>query len=80
VVHGSWQYTDEGILDRTHLRFFTRSSMIALFESSGFEVVTLEGINPTGSLKFKLMNLLTFGRWSYMRYLQFAIRARVRGQ
>ena len=80
VVHGSWEYTDEGILDRTHLRFFTRSSMIALFEDCGFEVASLEGINPTGSLKFKLMNLLTFGRWSDMRYLQFAIRARVRGQ
>ncbi len=80
VVHGSWEYTDEGILDRTHLRFFTRSSMIALFESCGFEVAGLEGINPTGSLKFKLMNLLTLGRWSDMRYLQFAIRARVSGE
>ncbi len=77
VVHGSWEYTDEGILDRTHLRFFTRSSMIALFKGCGFEVDSLEGINPTGSLKFKLMNLLTLGRWSDMRYLQFAIRARV---
>ena len=67
-------------MDRTHLRFFTRSSMMALFEDCGFEVASLEGINPTGSLKFKLMNLLTFGRWSDMRYLQFAIRARVRGQ
>ncbi len=77
VVHGSWQYTDEGILDRTHLRFFTRSSMIALFEDSGYEVESIVGINPTGSLKFRLLNLFTLGRWSDMRYLQFAIRARL---
>ena len=79
VVHGRWEYTDEGILDRTHLRFFTRSSMIALFEDGGFAVESVVGINPTGSLKFKLINGLTLGRWSDMRYLQFAIRARVRG-
>lgn len=76
VVHGRWEYTDEGILDRTHLRFFTRSSMIALFADCGFTVESVTGINPTGSLKFKLVNLLTLGRWSDMRYLQFAIRAR----
>jgi SAM-dependent methyltransferase len=80
AVHGRWEYTDEGILDRTHLRFFTRSSMIALFEEAGFAVESMVGINPTGSLKFKLMNLLTLGRWSDMRYLQFAVRARVRGE
>jgi len=80
VVHGSWEYTDEGILDRTHLRFFTRSSMIAMFQGCGFEVASLEGMNPTGSLKFKHLNLLTLGRWSDMRYLQFAIRARVTGE
>jgi 2-polyprenyl-3-methyl-5-hydroxy-6-metoxy-1,4-benzoquinol methylase len=80
VVHGSWRYTDEGILDRTHLRFFTRSSMLELFADCGLQVESIVGINPTGSLKFKLLNLLTFGRWADMRYLQFAIRARVRGK
>jgi len=76
VVKGSWEYTDEGILDRTHFRFFTRSSMLNMFERCGFEVQQITGINPTGSLKFKLMNLLTLGQWSDMKYLQFAIRAR----
>lgn len=80
VVHGRWEYTDEGILDRTHLRFFTRSSMRALFRDCGFQVDAMTGINPTGSLKFKLVNLLTCGRWADMRYLQFAVRARVCGE
>lgn len=75
VVHGRWDYTDEGILDRTHLRFFTRSSMKRMFQESGFQVDSMHGINPTGSLKFKLMNLLTFGRWADMKYLQFAVVA-----
>lgn len=78
AVHGRWDYTDEGILDRTHLRFFTRSSMIGLLTGCGFDVVKTEGINPTGSAKFRLANLLTLGRWSDMQYLQFACLARVR--
>ncbi len=80
VVHGRWDYTDEGILDRTHVRFFTRSSMVSLFTGCGFVVESVAGINPTGSLKFKLLNLLTLGKWSDMRFLQFAIRARIQGE
>ena len=37
------------MLDRTHLRFFTRSSMQELFEGAGFVVEHQEGINPTRS-------------------------------
>jgi GT2 family glycosyltransferase/ubiquinone/menaquinone biosynthesis C-methylase UbiE len=36
---GRWDYADEGVLDRTHLRFFTRVSAIELVEGCGFEVV-----------------------------------------
>lgn len=78
VVHGRWEYVDEGILDRTHLRFFTRDSLRRLFEAEGFTVQRMQGINPTGSLKFKLVNLLTLGRWADMRWLQFACVARPR--
>ena len=76
AVHGRWDYTEEGILDRTHLRFFTRSSMTRLLEECGFGVEAAIGINPTGSVKFRLVNLLTLGRWSDMKYLQFACLAR----
>jgi len=76
AVHGRWDYTEEGILDRTHLRFFTRSSMIRLLTECGFVVEAAVGINPTGSLKFRLVNLLTLGRWSDMKYLQIACLAR----
>jgi 2-polyprenyl-3-methyl-5-hydroxy-6-metoxy-1,4-benzoquinol methylase len=76
AVHGRWDYTDEGILDRTHLRFFTRSSMVRLLEECGYSAVNSVGINPTGSVKFGLVNLLTLGRWSDMKYLQFACSAR----
>ena len=38
LLGGSWEYRDAGILDRTHLRFFTRKSALALFEKTGYAV------------------------------------------
>lgn len=78
AVHGRWDYVEEGILDRTHLRFFTRSSLAVLFRDAGFTVERIQGINPTGSLKFRLVNALTLGRWADMRWLQYACVARLR--
>ena len=37
-----WQYRDWGILDRTHLRFFTKSTMVELFETCGYSVTAIE--------------------------------------
>lgn len=38
LFKGRFEYTNEGILDRTHLRFFTRSSAIDLAQSSDAKV------------------------------------------
>lgn len=38
ILHGEWRYVSAGILDRTHLRFFTRKSCQRMLEEGGFEV------------------------------------------
>jgi len=38
LLNGQWNYTDTGILDRTHLRFYTLTSWIALIANVGFTV------------------------------------------
>jgi O-antigen biosynthesis protein len=38
VLQGHWEYTDEGPLDRTHLRFFTLDSAAALLRDAGYQV------------------------------------------
>ncbi|MBK9436395.1 MAG: class I SAM-dependent methyltransferase [Chloracidobacterium sp.] len=40
-----WKYEESGILDNTHLRFFTKKSIIRMFEEHGYKVVRIEGIN-----------------------------------
>lgn len=78
VQDGKWEYTDKGVLDRTHLRFFTRRTMPGLFEPAGLTVERLEGINGVRRFppKYALINWLTLGGLEDARYLQFACVAR----
>jgi O-antigen biosynthesis protein len=39
LLEGRWDYAELGILDRTHLRFFTRSSLIKLFSDAAYQVM-----------------------------------------
>jgi len=41
VLLGRFEYADRGILDRTHLRFFTRNSLLRLLAESKLEVIAL---------------------------------------
>jgi SAM-dependent methyltransferase len=38
LIRRDWRYADEGIMDRTHVRFYTRKSAERLFEEAGFVV------------------------------------------
>jgi SAM-dependent methyltransferase len=38
LLRGEWRYTDAGIMDRTHLRFFTLRSARRLLSDCGFQV------------------------------------------
>jgi 2-polyprenyl-3-methyl-5-hydroxy-6-metoxy-1,4-benzoquinol methylase len=71
IIRKDWEYKDEGILDSTHIRFFTKKSMIRIFEEAGMEVTLQVGINEFVSLKFKIFNALTFGFFGDTKYLQF---------
>jgi methionine biosynthesis protein MetW len=38
LLQGRWSYTEVGLLDRTHLHFFTRTSLLQLLEGVGLAV------------------------------------------
>jgi hypothetical protein len=39
---GRWDYRETGILDRTHLRFYTAATWASLLSSDGYQVMTSE--------------------------------------
>lgn len=45
LVDKDWKYQSSGILDRTHVRFFTKKSIKTLFSDHGFALEMLGGIN-----------------------------------
>jgi 2-polyprenyl-3-methyl-5-hydroxy-6-metoxy-1,4-benzoquinol methylase len=72
LISKQWKYEDFGILDKTHLRFFTKKSIIETMEILGFDIITIKGINQVKTFKFNLLNALFLGTLSDTRYLQFA--------
>jgi 2-polyprenyl-3-methyl-5-hydroxy-6-metoxy-1,4-benzoquinol methylase len=78
VWRGRWQYQDWGVLDKTHLRFFTPRTMVALFEERGF-VVALHGINGPPSRLGQLAARLLPPRFRDMQFPQFAVVATRKG-
>jgi 2-polyprenyl-3-methyl-5-hydroxy-6-metoxy-1,4-benzoquinol methylase len=46
LLRGRFDYRESGVLDRTHLRFFTRASARALLESAGLQVVAMPAVYP----------------------------------
>lgn len=56
LLEGKWDYVQEGILDRTHLRFFVRKTAQQLLESSGLMVDRVIATGLGKSLKSQMIN------------------------
>ena len=81
VFRKKFEYAAAGILDQTHLRFFTMSSIAGLFTNCGYEVLLLEGNqahakNHTKSWKYKIFQMMTLGRARDMLHSQIFVLAR----
>jgi 2-polyprenyl-3-methyl-5-hydroxy-6-metoxy-1,4-benzoquinol methylase len=76
VFRRQWEYEDMGVLDRTHLRFFTEKSIKDMFNMLDYEIVNMKGIHRTRKKIPRLINLLTFGWLSDTLYLQYVCEAR----
>jgi GT2 family glycosyltransferase/Flp pilus assembly protein TadD len=82
LLEGRWDYQDAGILDRTHLRFFTRKSILELFGNAGLVVTglgatTIEGRTVPDSVVQALTQagLDTSTLQEESRYYQYLVKA-----
>ncbi|MES2850496.1 MAG: methyltransferase domain-containing protein [Bacteroidota bacterium] len=78
VLKGNFEYTDKGIFDKTHMRFFCKKNMIKLVEHGGH--LKIEKIIPIqnfgkANLKRKLFNKLTLKIFEEFTTTQYLIKA-----
>ena len=64
VLSGNWTYKSMGLLDRTHLRFFTKKEIIKLFQEAQFDIqdmryVTVPSPDIGKRLREELLSLQT---------------------
>lgn len=74
IFHDEWKYTDAGILDNSHIRFFTFKEIKGLLDFAGFRIVRVEYNNAAGR-KIKLLNKLLFGLLDSYLVVQYFILA-----
>jgi hypothetical protein len=75
LILGEFKYTASGVMDRTHLRWFTPASYRALFEGAGFEVISVAALRPPG-WKGKLVSALTGRRFDHLFTSQIMVVGR----
>lgn len=78
LLSKDWRYEPSGIMDKTHLRWFTKKSLHRMFEECGYEVLSVAGLTPAKTIKMGLLSLLSFGYFSEMKYPQMVLIAKQR--
>jgi 2-polyprenyl-3-methyl-5-hydroxy-6-metoxy-1,4-benzoquinol methylase len=75
LLTGRFSYDEKGVMDRTHLRWFTPESYGDLFRAAGLEVLQIGPVTPLRP-RARLFDRLTGGRFRYLLYTQIMVVAR----
>ncbi len=74
-----WRYREAGILDKTHLRFFTRKSLTRTLHHNGWSITNIQGINRYGKKALGPKRLASYIAQALMgndtAFMQFAVVA-----
>lgn len=75
IVDADWEYREWGVLDRTHLRFFTKRSLLRTLERNGFQAYSVEGLGSHhwSGWKIRLLVGLLGRRIEDTRWMRFAV-------
>lgn len=78
ILLDRFEYADSGILDRTHLRFFTKHTIRQLFASTGYRIQSIQP-HRVKTWKFRLAWIASLGllyRYSAFQYFVVAVKER----
>ena len=77
IFHDEWTYADAGILDNTHIRFFTLKEIKGLLVDAGYRIVQIKR-NESSSYKMNMINKLLLSRLDSFLTVQYYVMAQKR--
>ncbi|OGF67040.1 MAG: hypothetical protein A2Y62_10830, partial [Candidatus Fischerbacteria bacterium RBG_13_37_8] len=72
IFHDEWRYSDAGILDNTHLRFFTLTEIMRLIDYACLKIAKIECYRLYGK-KFGIINFIFFDKLKSFSIVQYHI-------
>ncbi len=86
IFNDNFEYKSAGILDITHIRFFTKRTMIKLFKDAGYEILKCKPIKPIKRKRWyksimqlpkKIFNIITFNKFESMQHGQYGFTVKL---
>jgi len=86
ILKKDWKYVDEGILDYTHLRFFTEKSMLRTIYKNQFTIIKFKKINKLENNNFRhlfhliilfFMDILFLGFFDDLKFMRFGFLLKI---
>lgn len=74
LIKGRFDLADQGVFDRTHLRWFTPATFAGMFENAGFRVDHVGPVNPF-SPRVDMISRCTGGRLDHLFMTQISLQA-----
>jgi SAM-dependent methyltransferase len=72
LLSDRWELTEAGVMDRTHLRWFTQGSYRQMFEDAGIRIDEVRAMAPPGPFG-SLFNAVTFNRLRHLTMRQICV-------
>lgn len=80
LLFGEFDYGDMGLLDRTHLRFFTIRTIEKMMDESGFQIVDMVRIRDASLMDTILRRTASWGKRALLEVVKVFFRGFIRGE
>ena len=77
LFNDNFEYREEGLLDVTHIRFFTEKTLRKMLHECGYEIIKIDSLSTDRiKLRKRFFNFITNNKFKTLNTFQFGITAK----